>query len=173
MGREFIIHRYCSAQRPFVSGRRPFIVRGPRFDSWTDRPVDWYHDPTLRTDVFASLRRAYPVGRFTVDDGLLLAELLLREAIITAVWVTDRPTSLPLGLRPPVSVDQAMREVIHSWDGREISDFDLASELGYCLCCVDGIDRVREYLSEDQLTIEALDPSTFVGLADIRSPIVA
>ncbi len=69
MTRHFIIERYARGMWPAVRGERPFLVRGPRWESARDSA--WDFDDGLPD---------HPLSR------RVIAEFLLREGAVVAAW---------------------------------------------------------------------------------------
>ncbi len=148
--RTFLIQRYASANWPQVKGLRPFIVSGPMFDGWivpdslqkTGRHV-------VRPSIRRTLERAFPEGtgpRLQYHHSAM-AEVLLREHVLMALWSVDSVDCISLPGRWNESIEQVCREIPFCDDSLSRSVEDLLSGMP-------SPSMAREYLSEDGLTLE-------------------
>src|ERR1700690_3128102 len=103
--RDFLIQRYCAENWPQVRGLAPFIATGPDFAGWTiPNSLSCYREyrfrKPLREGLLAVRSGANDVAREAI------AELLLREGIVSALWSIDSTDVLPESERWAASVRQ-------------------------------------------------------------------
>lgn len=141
-----------------LRGLRPFIATGPMFKRWVlpgslSRLGRWL----VRSDLLESVRSAFPVGRTHCDDRLALAEILLADGIVQALWVNSDGTHLSPESRLASTLDEVAREVVGSFKGELSDSFDMSAELSWGLATLPGPEFVRSYVAEDGLSVEAMD----------------
>lgn len=107
--RTFLIQRYCPANWSFVKGERPFIATGPRFRDYTTTRTLTEYEWKFRQSFIDD------IGSIGSDPSELnreiVAELLLREGIVQALWSVDSPNVLPPERRWRASIEQLAREI--------------------------------------------------------------
>lgn len=106
--RTLILHRYCRDNWPQVRGLRPFIAQGPRFKEYTTTKAieyEWKFRPVLYDDIMSIGESADQLSREIV------AELFLREGIVTALWSTGSPDIISTERRWRESIEQVAREI--------------------------------------------------------------
>lgn len=154
MPRDFLIQRYCLDNHPRVRGLRPFIATGPGFKRWTAhdsiaRFGEWRFAPGLREAIEAVFPAAttHPAP----ESRLVIAEFLLKEGIVQALWSVDSAECLPRDRWLGVSIDEVAAEIPYVVvDGT----YDLALWTIEDLCSMPDPSHFREYVSADGLDLE-------------------
>lgn len=154
MTRDFLIERYCRDNHPRVRGLRPFVATGPRFLDWALRDSikrfgEWRFRPNLRE----SIEAVFPVSvEASPDSRLVVAELLLAEGIVQALWSIDSFECLPIDRRHGVSIDEVASEIPYVVvDGV----YDVGLWTIENLSSLPDPAHFREYLSVDELSLES------------------
>lgn len=142
--RTFLIHRYSMSNWDHVSGLRPFIATGPKFKAYTTTQAltefQWKFKKSFLDDISSLGPHADRLSREVV------AELLLREGIVVALWSIDSAQCLPETERWDASIKQVANEIPPD-DPLYLSVMELLSGLGEA-------SHFRSYVSEDELTLE-------------------
>lgn len=165
MSRDFLIQRYCSDSHPQVRGLRPFVATGSRFMEWAlagslQRLGQW----AFRPELYSGLSRAFPPAAPSVpEDRAIVAEFLLQEGIVEALWSVDSPECLPVDLRWKASLEQVTDEIpflrADSTLGRIMGGpYDMALWTIELLSGLSGPEHFRSYVSEDGLILEGFSP---------------
>lgn len=158
MTREFIIQRYAHANWPMLRGERPFVATGPRFKQWVipgslSRFGRWMVLP----EVLGSIRAIFPVGRVHRDDLLDLADTLMLDGIVQALWSVDSPGYAATATdRYQIALREVVAETMGNMRGDFADPFDAATEMAWGLGTLPGPEVHRSYTSEDGLRLEAM-----------------
>lgn len=154
MARDFLIQRYCRENHPMVRGLRPFVATGPSFASHAvpGSLVDhreWRFRPALRTALSLAFPRAVPEDRWAV------AEALLADGIVQALWSIDSAECLDRKLWRDASVETVALEIPAP---RLQVPYDLVGWTLETLSGMSGPDHFHSYVSDDGLSLEPLVP---------------
>ena len=152
--RDFIIQRYAHGNWPYVLGQRPFLARGPNFKAWAvpgslERAGQFEFRPELRQ----AIERTFPsdgLGRESYYEDAV-AEFLLRDGIVSALWVTNARSPVPEELRWDLSVDEVARSLFY-----DVGD-DVAATTVELLSGMSGPEHFNSYVAEDALTLQAAE----------------
>lgn len=144
--RTFLIHRYSMSNWDQVSGLKPFIAAGPKFRAYTTTQTltgfQWEFRKSLLDDIGSLGPSADQFGREVI------AELLLREGILIAMWSINSGVCRPEAERWKASIEQV---------AAEIPPLDPISEsVRELLSGMSEPSHYRNYVSEDELTLEAV-----------------
>ena len=149
--RDFLIQRYSDGNWDYVLGFRPFIVTGPNFKSWAipgslEKHREWRFRVELRFALSKCFPEGLPYANWFWQDAI--AEFLLREGIVQALWSVDAPAPVPEPDRWDLSVNEVARQ-IHYALGVSISEstIELLSGMG-------GPEHYRAMLAEDSMKLE-------------------
>jgi len=144
MNDRFLIQRYCSANWPQVRGEVPFLATGPNFFGWAikgslARCGEHRFTPTFVADIRAILQENTDLARMCV------AELLLREGIVQALWAAHSTEEEKWIL----SVQQLADEIPSGWSIEEavVEYLSGLSDAGH----------FRSYVSEDGIELIPLE----------------
>lgn len=142
----FLIHRYCTANWPQVRGEVPFLATGPNFFGWAIKgSLAKYGEhrfvPSFVADIQAVFQENTDLARMCV------AELLLREGIVQALWV-DHSRSDEKWI---LSVQQLADEIPANWTIEE-------AVVEY-LSGLSDASHFRQYVAEDQIELVPLVPT--------------
>lgn len=143
--RDFLIQRYSCANWDAVRGLVPFVVTGPAFERYTvpgslDRVGEHRMTPTF----LATIGQVMGGEDHTWRD--VVAEWLLAEGILQALWSVDSRECLPPEARWVASVAQVAREIP--------ADSPVVEGVVELLSGVSDPGHYRSYVSEDSLTLE-------------------
>lgn len=142
--RTFLIQRYCQENWKQVRGERPFIVTGPQFRAYTTTKAlngyEWEFKQTFIDDIKAAGESHDQLSRE------IIAELLLREGIVQALWSVDSPNVLAEDDRWRASIEQVAREIPDAGP--------LPLWVIELLSGMPDPAHIRSYLSDDNLRLE-------------------
>ena len=161
MTRDFLIQRYCWDNQPRVRGLRPFIATGPRFSAWAvpgslAKFGEWRFRPELRQ----SIESVFPASEDKCpEDRLAVAQLLLSEGIMQALWSVDSVECLPRDRWTIESAAEAAREIPYLRPGDPRGPYDLAFWTIETLSGLAAPEHFRGYVGDDGLTLEPFLPS--------------
>jgi hypothetical protein len=148
--RTFIIQRYSGENWPMVMGELPFLVTGPKFKSVVIPGSLAQHLEYRFTQPFVLLLRDLE----DIADPLLqrevAAEFLLSEGFLQALWSVTPSTAVEPELRWPVAIAQLAREIPSAWP--------IARSVIELLSGMPSPEHARSYVSEDGLTLLAMEP---------------
>lgn len=140
--REFLIQRYAGGNWPYVRGQIPFIATGPAFKQFVvPGSLERYGEYRFRT-----IREIVADIAGPGDWRETVAEWLLREGIVEALWSVDVTTCLLPEQRWEASISSLADEIPKSMPLDE-AVIELLSGLP------SAADH-RSYLSEDDLSLE-------------------
>lgn len=159
--RSFLIQRYSADNWPQVRGERPFLVTGVGFEQWiVPGSLSRHGKHVLRPQIKRMLFDLLPPGgihrRHYQHEAA--AETLLRERVVAALWSVDSPDCLPIELRWDESVRQLCRELPFMTPSPPRQFWEMADAVEELLSGMPSPAMAREYLSEDRLTLESLEP---------------
>lgn len=160
--RTFLIQRYCADMHPQVRGQRPFLVTGPGFGQWVvPGSLERRGEHALRPQIRRMLIESFPSGgeHRRQYQHEAVAEVLLREGVVMALWSIDSPDCLPSELRWGESVAQLRRELPFITPGCIGPDafWEIVDSVSELLSGMPSPTMAREYVSEDRLALEAMD----------------
>jgi hypothetical protein len=157
--RTFLIQRYCSDNWPQVRGLRPFIVTGPSFEAWViPDSLERTGRHVLRRELRELITGIFPGEGFQPGHHFraAVAESLLRENVLSALWSIDSVECLSVESRWESSITQVSRELPIS------QGISMAAAIDELLSGMPTPAMAREYLSEDGLGLEATSIPTAV-----------
>lgn len=149
--RTFLVQRYCSEAWPQVRGYRPFVVAGPRFESWiVPGSLGRLGRHLMVPGIRRLLRSSFPSGGIHRRhyQHATAAEVLLRESVLSTLWSIDSRECLGKEFRWIESIAQVAREIPFT------DKWDLATSIEELLSGIPTAGMAREYVSEDRLTLE-------------------
>lgn len=157
MAREFIIQRYASTTWPMLRGERPFIVTGPSFKSWVvpgslSRIGMWM----VRPEILASVRNVFPMGRVHRDDLLALADMLLLDGVVQALWAVNGRDYAAVADHMQAARLEVVAETMGRFKGEVCESFDMTNEMSWGLATMPGPEIPRSLTSEDGIILEAM-----------------
>lgn len=141
--RTFLIQRYSTANWAEVRGQRPFLATGPSFKDYVvPGSLTKHGEYRFVSAISGALEQAAesPLWREAV------AEWLLREGIVQALWSVDVDTCEPPERRWQLSVEAVAEEIPKSMPVLE-GTVELLSGMG-------DPQYFRSYVSEDELSLE-------------------
>lgn len=159
--RTFLIQRYCAGNWPQVRGVRPFITSGPHFLDWiVPGSLESRGQHVLRPAVRRMISNLFPSGGMhrMHYQHRAASEALLREGILMALWSIDSRECLSEESRWGESIEQVARELpfktMH-WVGGQVEHRfrNTCESVEELLSGMPGPAMIREYLSEDRLTL--------------------
>lgn len=138
----FLIQRYSGANWDAVKGLAPFVCTGPRFRAYTTTQAlteyEWKFRQVFVDDISS-------VGENVDFHREVVAELLLREGIVQALWSVSSEECLPEGDRWSLSIRQVAAEIPKD-DPLAVAVVDFLSGLA-------DPGHFRSYVAEDQLEL--------------------
>lgn len=167
MTRDFLIQRYCWDNHPRVRGLRPFIATGPRFMEWAApgslaKFREWRFRPELRR----TIERVFPTAEDKFpEDRRAIAEVLVVDGIVQALWSVDSRECLPRERWLEASIDEVSLEIPYVKPGASNGPYDLGYWVIETLSGLSAPAHFREYVSVDGLTLEEFVPPdvTLIG----------
>ena len=99
---------------------------------------------------------SFPKGKCHPGDIEVLAEVLLRDGMVDALWSVDSSSCLPEELRWQCSIATVGRHVIGSHKSPMPKEFDMAHELQTGLGVLASPEHYRAYVSDDGLRLESV-----------------
>lgn len=142
--RKFSIYRYNSENKPKVLGSKPFLVAGPNLMK-------------MKNSLERIIRKFF--GEGTMEDREVVAEFLLEDRIVSALWSTAMPSCEPLEKRHEIEIQELIKEIGPvPWKTTTVDNKDLYWDLGRATWeYLDGIPTAamkRSYVSEDGIKLE-------------------
>lgn len=165
MTREFIIQRYASVSWPMLRGERPFIATGPMFKTWVvpgslSRIGKWL----IRPEILEAIRSIFPAGRVHHDDLTALADMLLIDGVVQALWATSGPGYAATATsRRRIALTEVVAETMGRPKGEHADPFDMATEMAWGLATLPGPEVHRSYTSEDGIALEPMRVPIITG----------
>ncbi len=141
----FLIQRYSSVNWPQVTGERPFIATGPSFLRWVvPGSVDRHREHRMKGELIKALDVVADVS--DTDRREYIAEMLLREGIVQALWCVDHPDCMAEELRWELSIRQVADEIP--------SDENFVKWTLEFLAGLIGPEHCRSYVVQDSFSLE-------------------
>jgi len=155
--REFLIQRYCWDVHPQVRGLRPFIATGPNFMAWAvPGSLERFREWRFRPHIYRTLSSVFPPDEDKPpEDRDAVAEVLLTDGVVQALWSVDSAECLPRDRWLRASIEQVAREIPYIKPGSARGPYDLAYWTIEFLSGLSAPAHFREYVSADGLTLEA------------------
>jgi len=148
MTRDFIIQRYAVGMWPYVLGRRPFIVAGPNFKRWiVPKSIERTGSHHVKDVVLKSISKVCPSGTPSDEASTSVAELMLRDGIVQAIWSTRQGCCAD----PAERWERALDETASNIKGSDVAEAvrEFLSGLGTA-------QMAASYVSEDGISLEAM-----------------
>lgn len=151
---DFLIQKFSTANWPAIRGEVPFVVTGPSFTAYTTTAklegYEWKLRPSFIADIVSVGETADELSREVV------AELLLREGIVDALWSTNGERPVAPELRWRASIEQVAAE-IPSDGPLHLGVIELLSGMG-------TMAHLQNYLLDTGLVLEPVSPPQDDGL---------
>lgn len=138
--REFSIYRYNSTNKPRVLGKIPFFAEGPN-----------------SRRLMPSLRWAFRshFGEGTDDDKEVVAEYLLEDGLVVALWATSMRTCVAKELRRAIEISELVKELGPiPWRSHTGIYWDIGDAVWEYLDGLATVEMRRRYVVEDGIILE-------------------
>ena len=149
--RDFIVQRYCVGNWHQVLGERPFIATGPNFSSWViPGSLEKYREWKFRPQLKQALAKLFPCDGIhrSLYHQLAVAEFLLRDGIVQALWATNGRAFIGDEFCWEESIHHVAREMSYLSAADSIADLTID-----LLATMSQPSHFISYVSEDDLKL--------------------
>jgi hypothetical protein len=151
VSRILIVQRYAQGNWDSVQGLAPFIATGPSFKAWIiPGSLEKHREHRFRIELKQAMVAVFPKTAIHRDfwHRSTIAEFLLREGIVSALWAVNQPECVPRTERWGDSVTWLAKE-IHYSEGQDIVDWTIELLSG-----MSDPAHFHSYVAEDGVVLE-------------------